>query len=223
MNDPTARPLAPRVLDTFVAPGRLFRRFGEWTPWLGVLAISTVVAMIAAALQPAEVFLDQMEGAVNRRGAPVEITSPPAEIVRFGRMLATFSALIGHPLIAVALAGALTLIFTVLGGGGVPFIRYLAVVSHALLIPALGTILILVARLAAGAVLEPGLGSVGAAAGLTGGGMELLRGIDPFQVWMLAVIAIGVATLDQRRSRVQALAILLSVYLAANVATITLV
>lgn len=223
MTQPTPRPLPARALDTFVSPVRLFRRFGDWTPWFGVLAISTAVAMLAAATQPPEVFLDQMEEPVNRRGAPVEITSPPADIVRYGRMLATFSALVGHPMIAVALAGALTLIFTVLGGGGVPFIRYLALVSHALLIPALGAILVVTAHAVTGAPVDSGLGSLAAAAGLQGGAAEFLRGIDPFHLWMLVVVAIGVATLEGRRSRGQALAILLGVYLAANLATIALV
>lgn len=223
MTPPTPRPLPARVLDTFVSPVRLFRRFGDWTPWFGVLAISTAVAMVAAATQPPDVFLDQMEDPVNRRGAPVEITSPPEDIVRWGRMLATFSALVGHPLIAVALAGGLTLIFTVLGGGRVPFIRYLALVSHALLIPALGTILVVAARTITGAPVDSGLGSLAAGGGLQGGAAEFVRGIDPFHLWMLAVIAVGVAMLDGRRSRGQALAILLGIYLAANLATIALV
>ena len=41
-------------------------------------------------------------------GTPVEITSPPEQIVLWGRVMAVFSALAGHPLIGFAAAGLLT-------------------------------------------------------------------------------------------------------------------
>jgi len=216
-----AAPLWVRVVDTFISPGRLFERFGDRSPWLGALAISTLAAMLAAATQPGEVFLEQMEDPVSRMGKPVEITSPPGEIIRFGRYLAAFSAAVGHPIIALAVAGIVTLLFTTIGGGRVGFVRYLAVTSHVFLIPAAGVILILAARWLFDAPIGSDLGTLMATGdGSTAG--EMLRGIDIFHLWMLAVLAIGVERLDRTRSRWSAAAILLGLYLGANLLTVVL-
>ena len=218
-----ARPLGRRVLEVFVAPRRLFAGFDVAPPWLDVLAISTAVAMIAVAAQPEGVFLEQMEGAVNRRGEPVEITSGPAEVVRYGRLLAMLAALVGHPLIAFGVAGVVTLLFTVVGGGSVPFIRYLAVTAHALLIPALGSLLGVALSLVGGDIFPLTLDAL--VPGLPEGSLarEILAGITPFQIWMVLVLAAGVAALDRRRGWAAAALVLLGTYLAVDVITALLV
>jgi hypothetical protein len=93
------------------------------------------------------------------------------------------------------------------------------VVSHALLIPALGTLLLLGTR-ALGhaydsfnlALLAPGLerGSLA---------LRLLAGIDPFVIWMLLVAAVGVAELDGRRRWGGAAGILVLLYLLFDLTT----
>src|SRR5690606_29449060 len=98
----------------------------ESTPFAGVLALATAIAAGAVAMEPGEYFLNQMEDPVTRRGAPVEITSPPEQIVLWGRMMGIFSALVGHPLLAFAGAGILLLLFRVLLRGSGEFRDYLA-------------------------------------------------------------------------------------------------
>lgn len=206
--------LAARIAATFSAPGSLARSIRERPRWIDVLLISTAVAVLAAATLPAEFFLSAAEDAVTRRGAPVEITSSPGEIVRWGRYLAMLNALIGHPLLAFALAGLLTLIFTVLAGGRTRFAEHLALSSHSLLILALGTLAGIAVRLATGdpsaeislALLVPGTAA--------GSFREMLALLNPFTIWMLVVVAIGVSVLDPRRSRRSSLAVLLGFYLA---------
>jgi hypothetical protein len=207
VNAPAAPTLPRRIADTFVAPRRLFAGFRQEAPWFDVLLLSTAAAVAAASLLPDEFFLAQVETPVDRLGRPVVVTSSPAEIAHYGRYMAMISALVGHPILAFCLAGVLSLVFTVLGGGRASYRQYLAVVSHALLIPALGTLLLLGAR---------ALGHTYDSFNLA---LRLLAGIDPFVVWMLLVAAVGVAELDGRRRWGSAAAILVLFYLFFDLTT----
>ena len=219
MNPPAARTLSHRIADTFAAPRRLFGRFDEDTPWFDVLAISTLAAVAAATLLPDEVFLAQVENPTDRLGRPVEVTSSPATVVHYGRYMAMLSAVAGHPILAFGLAGVLVLIFTVLGGGGASYRVYLSVASHSLLIPALGTLIIIGATALMKTPLSADLAML--APGLPDGHLahRLLAGINPFIVWMLLVLGIGVSKVDGRRSWIGASAVLLLLYFLLDLST----
>lgn len=214
MNRETASvpPLPSRVLDTFVSPRRLFAGFRHHTPVMGALALSTLVALVVAGTLPGELFLEQARDAVTRRGEPVTVTSPPAEIIRWGRYLAMLSALAMHPLLVLAVAGLLTLLFGVLGGGRAEFRQYLAVAAHALLVAAAGSLLAIPLRWATG----------DADAGWSLGWLMpaqhpflavLLSALDPFVLWTLALLALGASQLEPRFSWGRAFAALLGSYL----------
>ncbi len=216
-----AQPLPARILHTFVAPRRLAAGLRESAPWAGVLLISTVVAVLAAAALPAEFFLSRVEDPVDRLGRPVTVTSPPEEVVRWGRYLQMFSASVEHPVLVLAVAGILTLVFSVLGGGRVSFARHFALAAHAFLVSALGLLLTVGWHLATGHAgaqpsLAPLLGRPGGAPG------EVLAMLNPFTLWMLLVLAAGVGELDDRHSFSQAAAILVGLYLALAVALASL-
>ena len=205
--------LGKRIAATFTAPARLAGSLRERPRWIDVLLISTLVAVAAAAMIPEEVFLTAAEEAVNRRGAPVEITSPPAEIVRWGRYMAMLNALVGHPLVAFGLAGVLSILFTVLSGGRNSFTEHLALTSHALLIVALGTLVSMVLGLATGATVgDASLGALLPAVDPETAAGEVLALINPFTLWMLYVVGVGVSVLDAARSRRTTLGILLGGY-----------
>lgn len=216
------RPLADRIMATFVAPRRLVPDFREGTRWLDVLVVSTVVAVISVYLLPEAFFVEQMRDAVSRRGEPVEITSSPGEIARWGRYLGMLTALVSHPLFAIGLAGLITLLFTILAGARTGFRDHLSLTSHAFLIPALGTLLTLPLRYITGrsdAQFTPGLflpdsGSLG---------LLILNGVDLFSIWMLLVIALWVGELNPRIGTGRGAATLLGVYLVLNLITALLV
>jgi hypothetical protein len=217
------RPLTRRVRDTFVAPRRLAAGLTESTPWIDVLVITTVIAMVAAALLPAEYFLAQVEAPVDRLGRPVEVTSPPEEIVRWGRMLQMFSAAVMHPMIVVMVAGLLTLLFSVVGGGGVDMRRYLALSSHAFLISALGVLLATAWQIATGAPeVQPSLAPLIGPSAESSFALRVLALLNPFTLWMLGVLAIGVSELDRRRGFAAAAGVLLGLYLALAAALASL-
>lgn len=214
MNDAESYPpLLTRARDTFIAPARLFASFGECPPWIGVLALATAIAAVAVVAEPPEFFLSQLEDPVNRRGVPVEITSPPGEIVLYGRMLAVLSAFAGHPMVAFAVAGLLSLVFTVIGPGETPFRQYLPLVSHALLIPAVGMLVAVLLRILTGDMAAlPTVGGLIPGISGTGWGGAVLDSINLFTLWMLAVLGIGVATLESRFTRTRATILLWAGY-----------
>jgi hypothetical protein len=218
----SVRPLSERIIATFVAPRRLLPDFRGGTRWLDVLVISTAIAVLSVYLLPESFFVEQMRDAVTRRGEPVDITSSPAEIARWGRYLGMLTALISHPLFALALAGVLTLLFTVLGRAQTDFRDHLSITSHAFLIPALGSLLAIPLQLLTGnpearftpALFLPDPSSVP---------LLVVSGLDLFTIWMLVVIAIWVGELNSRIGAGRVAAILLGLYLVLNVITAVLV
>ena len=205
--------LLTRIARTFVSPARLFVGFHDGSPWVGVLAISTLVAMVSAVFLPAQHFLARMEEPVNRLGRPVEVTSSPEEIVRWGRYLEAFSALAAHPMIAFGLAGLLLLLFTVLGRGRGTFRQYLAVASHALLITAVGALVAIALRLSTGDfTAQPTVARLLGFMGPGVAGNAFLDALNVFSLWMLVVLGVGVAALNGRASWLRPAATLVGIY-----------
>lgn len=204
--------LAERLRDTFVAPRRLFANLSVDSPFAGVLAIATLIGIVAVAAEPAEYFLAQMEDPVNRRGAPVEITSSPAQIVLWGRAMAMLSALVAHPLLALGGAGVLTILFSWLGRGEGEYRRYLVVAAHGLLIASAGMLAAVFLRAITGNV--DALPTVGTLLGVAPGGIAggILHGINLFTLWMLAVVACGVGAIERRVTPRAAAALLCGLY-----------
>jgi hypothetical protein len=213
-------PLWPRIRDTFVAPARLVQRIRAGKPWIDVLLISTFVAVLGVLTMPDEIFLEPMRDAVTRRGRPVEITSPPAEVARWGRIIGMLATLATHPVVAVTLAGALTFIFSVIGRGAGTFRDYMSLTAHALLIPAVGTVVAgfvrLTGGLSAGGLTLDSFMAAGDQGNLL---LAALLSVDPFIIWMLVVLAIGVHGVDRRNSMTRAGILLIGAYLTLVVAS----
>lgn len=212
-----AHPLTQRIRDTFLHPAELFAGLRTNPQWADVLGIATLIAAIAMAAEPAEFYLQQMEDPVTRRGTPVELDSPPSQIVLWGRVMAIFNAVVAHPFLAFAGAGMLMLIFRVMRRGEGSFVQYLSVASHALLITSLGMIATVLLRVVSGdAAMMP---TVGALAGLSTQSAlgSVLHGINLFTVWMLVVMGIGVAVLQRRVERSGPVGLLIGIYLVVTV------
>lgn len=222
--DPTsASRFLPRVRDTFISPSMMAARLRASAPWLDVLLISTAIAILSVALMPDEVFTASMNEPVTRRGEPVEITSSPEAVARWGRGMGILATVATHPLIAFTLAGILTLLFSVLGRGRASFQQYLALSCHALLIPALGTLIAIVLRWITGT----SSGTLGITALFNPSDAPnlfwaALLSTDPFIIWMLVVVAIGVHVFDPRHPRTVAAVVLIGGYLVLVAASTAL-
>ena len=94
MNATLTAPLATRILDTFRAPRRLAQRLEPFAPFGGALLIVIVIGMAALFLVPDSFFVEMSANPVDRLGRPVELTSDPATIGRWGRYMAMFTVLV---------------------------------------------------------------------------------------------------------------------------------
>jgi hypothetical protein len=204
-----------QMLEIFVRPTQLLERLRDRPAWSAALLTSIGLGILVIVLLPDQVFVDSMQGATTRRGQPVAITSEPSVVAMWERLRLSLGVLVTHPVKAIMLAGLVTLLFGRLLGGTSEFRQHFAATTHALLISALGALVALPLQVlhadpawqpSLGVVL-PGLASLGVA------GLALAM-VNPFTVWMLLVLAVGVAVMD-RRSRGAPVLILLGAYAAA--------
>ena len=197
--------LLERVRRTFLAPSQLAISIREQGPWIDALLLSTAIAVAAVATVPDQVFLADMEDAVNRRGEQVDIVSSPAEIVRWGRMMGMIATIGTHPVTAFMVAGIVFAVVALFFRTQVSYRDLVALASHALLIPAAGTLLRVIGRGAGMEFIDVDPGSPFA--------LQAILSIDPYIVWMLIVMAIGAHVLNLRVPRTRAGAILVGGYL----------
>ena len=211
------RPLSRRIVDTFAAPRRMASEMRVHAPWQGPLLITTAVAVIGAASLPEEFFLSRAEKPVDRLGRPVAITSSPEEVVRWGRYRQMFSAAVEHPVVVLLVAALITVIFSVAGRGHASMRQYFALAAHAFLISAVGVLLTAAWHLATGnAEAQPSLALLLGSSGDTAqpAATRFLGLVNPFTLWMLLVLAVGVDELDRRWSFPAAAGVLIGLYLA---------
>lgn len=211
------RSLPRRVPDTFVSPGALFAGFGERPPWVGVLLVSTVVLIAVFALVPQELYVAMMREQIQRQGNP-RAAAGAESMVGFAQVFGIVGAAISPWITALVVALLLLLVFRWLMSGEATFRQYLGVSAHASLIPALGALITLPLQIARGdfqtrlslALLAPGLDPESVL-------YRILHAIDVFSLWWLAIIALGVATLNRRIGWGGAAAIIFGVYLVVIV------
>jgi hypothetical protein len=163
--------------------------------WFGALVLVTLAAVIAAAFTPEEYLLERVRDPVDRLGRPVQVTSDAPTVVFWGRILQMFSAAAMQPMIVLGLAGVLALLGRYLPRGDPRFRHHMAVASHALLIPAVGGLFLLLLPTYIPA-------------------FRLLDTVDPFTVWGLAVAGLGAAVLHGA-SPWRPIGVLVGVYLLA--------
>jgi hypothetical protein len=211
---PIARyPLPRRALDTFVAPGRLFEYFREDTPWVGPLLIAIVVGLAVMLVIPSELFVEQARQSVGRAGPQGGQMPDPEQIATFARIGGAAGAAIATPVMAFALAGILSLVFTVLGGGSAGYMQYLAVTTHSMLITTVGGLITLPVQILQGD-LQARLSFALFAPFLDADFViyRVLQGLEVFTIWALVVVALGVAVVNRRFSWAATAGILVGFY-----------
>lgn len=203
---PPALPSLPkRLLQAFISPGELFEALRENPLWFGALAVSGVVAILGIVLVPTELWVEMGRNQLIEQGQEVR---PGFELS--GSVIRIFSILGGGIfffLAAFLQAGIVTLVFSFLLGDEGRFAQYLAVVSHASIISALGALLLVPLRIAQG---DPSVTlNLGTFAFFLEEGypLRVLRMLELFTLWSYAVMAIGVTKIDPRRGLGSALGV----------------
>lgn len=222
--------LAQRMAGMLHSPARTFRVVIADSRWQGVLAASTVIAVLAAALvmQTAsgrQALVDQWERTSAAFGHEVDDSGYARleELSRYASIYAGAAAVVAVPGVTVATAG---LLFLLRGGKSqsrrVPFPRLLAVVTHASVVLALRQVVaaaLTYTRETTASALSlgawfPGLDAASPAA-------RALGFVDVFVLWWAVLLAMGTAALFQWRTRTVALGFA-GIYLALALLTAAL-
>lgn len=205
-----APPLPPfwkRVVDAFVDPGRLGEALAARPAWASALLLGVALVVASSLLIPAEVWQDMMRAQMSASGREVPEGAGAMGTTLF-RVWAVVGGLIFWPVWTFLVAGIVTLVFAFILGDEGRYRQYLALTSHALLIAAIGGLLVTPLRIAQA---NPQLTlSIGTFIGLEDGyGARFLSGLDLFMLWSYVVLGIGVSRVDRSRSAGSAIAILM--------------
>ncbi|MFC1575154.1 YIP1 family protein [Gemmatimonadota bacterium] len=190
--------LPSRLLKVFIAPGELFEALKENPAWFGTLLVAAILTAASVLVIPADVMVEATREQLISQGQEV----PPGfeNMAVIFRVSGAVGGLLGIFIMAFILAGVVKLIFSLLMGDEGTYKKYLSVVSHALVISAVGAMLMSPLRIAQ-ADLTASL-SVGTFFSFLGEGylFRVLKLLDLFGLWSYGVMAIGVSKIDPRRS-----------------------
>lgn len=213
--------LLSRIAQVFVSPGELFAGFREHAPWGGALGGIVLIILVAACVAfffvSDQMLADFMKEQALASGAT---QLPPDEVLLQGAKVQKVISAIANPIIfsifIFLTAGICSLAFSVLGGGTAKYGQYVAIVAHAMFIYMLGEIIATPFAIASGRLdLSFSLGAVAPQLGFDTGTFvnHLMKQVDVFLLWTIAVIGIGVATVNGKRSWVIPAGLLYGVYL----------
>jgi len=189
--------LPTRLLKVFYSPGEVFQALGEKPVWFGALAVSGVLVTLSLILIPTDIWVESMREQAARQGTempPFMASAGPAF-----RLASAVSGLIGIFLWVFLLTAIVTVVFSFLLGDEGKYKQYLSVVSHALIITAVGSLLVVPLKIAQG---DPTLTlNVGTFFPFLeeGYAFRVLKLLDLFGLWGYSVMAVGVTRIDPRR------------------------
>ncbi len=216
---PAPQNLAARIVGIITSPAATYRAVVAHPKWLGVLAVTTVLAAFFSALPLAteagqNAALDrQIEAMESMKSLGVTVTPELVDQMEKRAAIMPYttaaSVLVVGPIVTLILAGIFFGIFNALMGGEATFKQAFTVVAHAGVISVAGSVfsgainyfrggITSVANLGALLPMLPETSFVG----------HFLGAIDVFVVWWVVVLAMGFAVLYRRRTQPIAISLL---------------
>jgi len=204
--------LVNRIVGVLTAPREIYAAVVSRPRWLGVMLVTLVMTsagyyVILSSQDMQDAIIDQQISVASSRGNAMS-DQQVATLERFiGYVPVAYAVGIFFlgPLLAAAVAGILTGIFSTLMGGSGTFRQVFSVMAHAGVIPALSVLF--VAGMVAAGVKPIGVRPPGANLGVFLPMLEetsfvavLLRSIDLFLLWWMVNLAIGLAVLYRRKT-----------------------
>jgi hypothetical protein len=206
-----ASALPRRLLDAFVSPAKMAREVAEHPRWVGALLVSLALLALSTWLIPPELFAEAQRRAALERG--VEMTPMTDRALQTIHVVATVGSALAFAVLSFILSGLYTLIFAFILGDEGRFKQYLAIFSHASIVPALISVALAPLRVATGDA-QFALSLASFFFFLPGGyWLNVLRSMDLTQIWSTLVVAAGARAIDRRRSFGSAAAILFGIQL----------
>ncbi len=200
-----------RVVQVFVSPLQLFDRLKENPAWFWALLLGGVLTSVAVAAVPPEVWTEMVRAQLLEAGQEV-----PPEMAGAGNIYRIGGA-VASPIFwfvaAAIFCGIVTGVFAFVLGDRVGFRQVLSAYGHVMLIPALGSLLIVPLRIAR---RDPQLVlSVGTfVPGLEGYLGAFLNGLDLFSLWAYMLLGLAISRFEPRRSAAVACTVTVGVLVA---------
>lgn len=214
-------PLPVRVGQTLFSPTELFRALAARPVAAGALVLGAVLLALSNLALPVEVF----EEAARTQALELDQDLPvdPATMGRIMKVGSIFGSAIVWPIIALVSAGIYALVLMFGFGFQGTYRQYLSVTAHAMLIPALGALLLIPLRMMAS---DPQL-SLSLASIVffleEGYVYRFLSYLDLFGLWSYVLVGLGAAVVDGTRPARTAIGVTvgLAVLLSALIAMFT--
>lgn len=194
-----------RAVMVIVSPGKLFAALAERPAVIGVMLLSAAVAAVAAATAPPDPqVVEAMGELASSRG-----------IGMIGAVVVAMLAPLFYTLITM-------LLFRAIRRDDVTFKQHLAVNAHALFIPVIGSLALVPLLLATSAPLQTF--SIGGLLAFLPEGFltKWLSQFGLFSCWTVAVAALGLSALDERRTWRGTLIVLVALWAAWNAVGVVL-
>lgn len=193
------RPLWRRALATFYEPASVGGELAEHPRWFGAALLGVVFVVASVLLIPGDIWQAMLREQMIASGQ----TMPEAMGENLGRFMQIWGVLGGGLFWVVWImltASIATFLFAFVLGDKGGFRQYLAATAHALLIPAIGSLLLVPLRVAReDPQLTLNLGVF--FGGLDDGYLaRLLQSMDLFLLWSIVALAIMASRIDTRRS-----------------------
>ena len=195
---PTLPPIHKRVFDVFINPGSLVTSLAAKPAFGAALLIGVVLVALQMSLIPVEVFMEMQREAFLERGQDMPQMSETA--IKVTKIVTPVFAAISTAIFSFIFAGVYTLVFAFVLGDEGRYRQYLAVTTHAWIIPMLFGLLITPLRISTG---NPQLTvSLGSFMFFLQDGylLNVFKALDLTQIWASLVIAQGATAIDSRRS-----------------------
>lgn len=126
--------LPSRIVKVFFSPGELFEALRGNPAWLGILAVGAVLAALSMFLIPIDLWTQM----AREQSAQAGGQAMPEWVLNLIRYVGPLFSGLGHFISAFIMAGVVWLFFGFFFGDEGKYKQYLSVVSHALLITAVG-------------------------------------------------------------------------------------
>ncbi|MGD8320839.1 MAG: YIP1 family protein [Gemmatimonadota bacterium] len=212
--EPRLASFPERVAQTFFSPGKLAEGLARKPAWGLALLLGLVLIVAQTALIPEDVWNTMLRETMMARGQQLpENFSGGGTVIRLTSVL---GGALGYVIMAFLFAGVVTLIFAFVMGDEGRYKQYLAILTHAWLIPAVIGLALLPLKIAQEDVrMTLNVGTF--LFFLKDGYLARLASmLDLSQAWAWLVVAQGVHTIDRKRSFGSAAVVLLVFFVALS-------
>lgn len=190
--------LLGRYFSVFTSPDKLFRALRTRPEWMGAMLLGSCLMLAGTVLIPPELTMATLRERMLETGRAI----PPGfeDQMALFRYAGAAAAFVFWSIMLAVFAGVVTVFFALLLGHEGTYRQYLAVVAHALLIPATATVLLVPLKIAAEDAQL--LLSVGAFATFLEAGylLRFLSFLDLFGLWAWVLVGLGAARIGRKES-----------------------